>query len=130
MTPEKQFETNLIKQLRIAGAFAHHFDVVGCDGWPDILVLKNNECVLLECKYHTTELRDEQYAFHELLKAKYGFNRIYIVSKMSDENYCLIDSCFKSNEYRFSSVTKLARAIDKELGDDRILVETSGTGTR
>jgi hypothetical protein len=129
MTPEKQFETNLIKQLKLQGVFAHHFDAVGCDGWPDILALKNNECVLIECKYHTLELRDEQYAFHELLKARYGFNRIYIVSRMADERYILVDSCFKGNEYEFSSVTKLAKAINKELGDDRILVETSGTGT-
>ena len=127
MNQEKQFEMSLVKELKKRGVFAHHFDAVGCDGWPDVLALKNNECLLIECKYHTLDLRDEQYAFHALLKAKYGFNRIFSCSRM-EQGYIVKDTCFPDYEHHYANIYELSDMINKELGDDRIPDEAGGKG--
>jgi Holliday junction resolvase len=113
MTPEKMFEVALVKELKKSGIFAHHFDAVGCDGWPDIIALKNNECLLLECKYHTLKLRDDQAALHIALSLSNNFNRIFTVSRM-DHYYMLVDSCFRQYEHKFNNLVELVKAIDKE----------------
>lgn len=87
MPPEKRFESNLIQALRRRGCFAHHFDAIGCDGWPDILVLKDGKSCLIECKYHTMNLRDEQVAFHTWLADIVGFKQVATATQWRDGTF-------------------------------------------
>lgn len=93
MTPEKRFENRLCAGLKEAGIFARHFDTVGLDGWPDITVLHNNSYFLIECKYHTCKLRDDQKALHAHLLIAYGIANVIQVSELYNEFYvCVHDS--------------------------------------
>jgi hypothetical protein len=87
MTPEKRFENRLCEGLKKVGIFARHFDTVGLDGWPDITVLHNDSYYLIECKYHTCKLRDDQKALHARLLIAYGITKIIQVSELHDEFY-------------------------------------------
>jgi hypothetical protein len=82
MTPEKKFERDLIADLQGRGCFAHHIDTIGCDGFPDLLVLKDDDCLLLELKYMTSALRTEQVAFRRFLGLVNNFHEILEVVKL------------------------------------------------
>jgi len=71
MTPERKLERELIKAFEEKGWFAHHFDVVAMDGWPDILAIRGNKFVLIECKAGTN-IRTTQQAFFEKMLLKYN----------------------------------------------------------
>lgn len=83
MTPEKQFENDLVKTLVKKGVFAHHFDAIGCDGFPDVVALGGNSCVLVECKHETTSRRTEQIAFSLRMSQTFAFNKMMTVCKMT-----------------------------------------------
>jgi len=84
---EKAFEDKLIAEFERRGAFAHHFDANGCDGWPDILVLRDNRAALVECKWKTMKVRKDQAALHLALVLQHDFTNIYVVSTMEDGYY-------------------------------------------
>ena len=86
---EKKFEDALVKELERRMVFCHHFDAIGCDGWPDLLLLKNNRCLLVECKYNTLALRKDQEAFRVLLHSRYGFDQ-HVVAVKRPNGYVIV----------------------------------------
>jgi hypothetical protein len=77
MKPERKLEAELVAAFKERGWFAHHFDVIGIDGWPDILALRGASYRLIECKTGT-RMRKEQKAFHQGMADRFGVP-IYIV---------------------------------------------------
>lgn len=86
-TPEKRLEIALIAELAVVGWWAHHIDITGYDGWPDILAIKDGRAMLIECKVGTTALRESQKSFHDYMGRSHG-TYVHIVSK-TDNNYVL-----------------------------------------
>ena len=84
MTPEKKFENAIIAALKEKKIYARHFNTIGQDGWPDILAIKKNKVLLIECKYNTMALRSDQKAFHSYLIREYGITNIVQVCDMED----------------------------------------------
>jgi hypothetical protein len=110
VTPEKKFENDLIRELKKLGVFAHHFDAVGCDGWPDLILLGEERTMLIECKYGTAELRKEQNAFWIELEKKYHWSMVYAVCKNRDGTYLFFDPIHDVWEKQ-DHITALAKTI-------------------
>jgi Holliday junction resolvase len=89
MTPEKKFENRLNMHLAERGIFAVHVDLPGHDGFPDLLLLAHNRCMLIECKYGTKTLRTSQMAFHQTLEKVYNFTRVLTVADMDGAYACI-----------------------------------------
>lgn len=87
MTPEKKFENKLIKELNRQGIFAHHVDMVGCDGFPDIICLCKNRSLLIECKWGTDHVRATQAAFYQKLQNQNGFGGVIIAWGFDSRRY-------------------------------------------
>ena len=86
--PERRFENLLAKALMDRGLFAHHVDMDGCDGWPDLVVLgRGRRCLLVECKYGDEDLRPTQKAFWAHMVAKYEFTSFMLAVKERDGTY-------------------------------------------
>ena len=107
MTPEKTFENALVAELQERGCFAHHIDTIGCDGFPDLIVLKDDDCLLLELKYNTSELRTEQVAFRRYLASINNFHEVLEIVKLK-KGYVSIynDECF-SHSYTHETLGDL-----------------------
>jgi Holliday junction resolvase len=115
--PEKAFERNLIAALEKRGAFAHHFDAVGCDGWPDLVVLKDDRCALVECKYNTVTLRKDQAAFRILLADRYNFRKVITAAKLKSGFQTIFHVGDEDNSETWRTVEQVAGSILRMMGE-------------
>jgi hypothetical protein len=92
MKPEKKFEDDVIKELQKRGWFAHHFDAVGVDGWPDILALRGNQQRLIELKAGS-KIRKEQLALKQRLWSGY-YIPVYLIENV--KGLYALDGCLYS----------------------------------
>jgi len=84
MTPERNLERRLTMALQARGIWAHHIDIIGCDGWPDILAMRDDHFLLIEVKAGTQKLRPAQSAFHAMLQVKHHCDNVVTVCAISD----------------------------------------------
>ena len=88
MKPERKLEQQLIKAFEEKGWFAHHFDVIAMDGWPDILAIHGDRFFLIECKAGT-KIRTTQQAFFEKMLKRYDVK--VIIADASDPAWSTIE---------------------------------------
>jgi Holliday junction resolvase len=108
MKAERKLELELIKALNQAGWFAHHFDIIGTDGWPDILALKRNTYALIECKAGT-KLRKEQIAFHIYLKENFEIS-IFLIEQIGEQYVVTLDN--KVKHFQAGNIKSVIGYID------------------
>jgi len=79
MAPEKRLEEEIITELHKRGWWAHHFDAVGVDGWPDILAIRGTEFRLIEVKAGTA-LRNTQRGLHAFFQQTYKIH-VHVIER-------------------------------------------------
>ena len=90
MKPEQLFKAKVTKEFRRRGCLVVPAEMLHCPGFPDLMVIKNGRCLLVEIKvlpgprpWTKSLLRPDQYVF--ALKCKEVDARTYLFVKMGDD---------------------------------------------